>query len=249
MPSLRSTLGLAAILIACACNQPPADPGAAPPDAQAGAQAPGDGPPPSGEGQDEPAVTVAKSSELFPGTWALELDPTQQRQYELMQLAFGDPAPTEAQLADAQLSPEEQLMVGMVMMGRQQHPSSADDSRVMQGLEELASATLTVTADSMTFAHGDIQDFATYTVLADETNTLEIETTTTVDGQPVVERVKVQLEGADRLELWVEGAPMGERQSFVRRDSSPGAEGDAQAGGPPPPGDPSQPPPAPKAQE
>jgi len=243
MPSLRSSLGLAAILIACACNQPLTDPGASPPERQGQVQAQGDGSKPSDEEQDQPIATVAKPSELFPGTWTLELSPTEQRQYELMQLAFGDPAPTEAQLAEAQLTPEEQLMVGMVLMGREQHPSDGADD-VLQGLEELASATLTVTETSMNFAHGDTQDIATYTVLTDETSTLELETTTTVDGQPVVERVKVLLEGADRLELRLEGDPLGDRQSFVRQGSSPGAESEAA-----PQGDPNQPPSATPVQE
>jgi len=243
MPSLRSTLGLAAILIACACNPPPTDPGAPPQNNQGQPQAQGDGPAPSGEGQDQPAATVAKPSELFLGTWALDLNPTQQRQHELLQLAFGDPAPTQAQLAHAQLTPEEQLMVGMVLMGREQHPGDGTDD-VLQGLEELSSATLTVTETSMNFAHGDTQDIGAYTVLTDETSTLEIESTTTVDGQPVVERVKVQFEGADRLELWIEGDPMGDHQSFVRQGSSPDAQDEG-----PPQGDPSQPPPAPPVQE
>ncbi len=218
MPSFRSTLGVAVLLLTMACDHPPTDPavpnhgGGEPPVGDPAAAAP-----PGEEAGAEPAATVSKPSELILGEWALELTPTQQRQYELLEIAFRDPPPTEQELAELELSPEEQLMIGMVLMGREQHPEEHGDPDVRQGLEELASATLTITADSLEFAYGEERDPAQYTVLSEETSSLVIETTSPTEGAPVVEKVNVQLDGTDRLVLWAEGDDAGTRQTFTRR--------------------------------
>lgn len=238
MPGLRAPLGLIAILLACACGQPATDPSTAPEPGVQGQPADDQaGPAPGEGGKDQGSATASKPSELILGEWALELTPTQQRQYELLQLAFRNPPPTEQELAELALGPEEQLMIGMVLMGREQHPDQAASPQLHEGLEELASATLTITADSLTFAHGEDLDLAAYTVLSEETSTLQLETTTTVDGQPVVEKVNVQLDGTDRLQLWPQDDPTSVRQSFTRRGTASKEQGQDEPGDKPAPPD------------
>jgi hypothetical protein len=242
------------VLLACACvQQPPADPDAGP--AQGGRDQPGaeqGGPPPQGapgEGGEqgapgEPAVTdYAKPSEMAVGEWALELTPSQQRQLELLELAFRDPPPTEAELSAFELQPDEQLMIGMVLMGREQHPDELTTPELQRSLDELSSATLTITADSLVFTHGEERDEARYTVLSEETTSMQLETTTTVDGQPVVEKVNVQFESEHRLQLWAEGEGEDARQRFARRGVDLEAAPTDPQPQPPPQG---EPPPAPE---
>ncbi len=218
MTQLPRLIGVALVALCCACVQTPTDQGASPPAEPGGeAQAPGEGAPPIGEGQEQPAVTVEKASELVKGEWALQLSPTQQRQYELLELAFRDPLPTEADLDGMELSAEERLTVGMVIMGREQHPDGAAQRDVLQGLDELASATLTVTADTIDFAHGEHHDLASYSVVSEESSSLLLETTSTTGGEAVVETVHVELDGADHLTIWADGDAVSARQSFARR--------------------------------
>mgnify|MGYP006971707958 CR=1 FL=1 len=222
MPSPHAILGLTALLLACACSGPGNEPSPRPgPEGQGQPAADQAGPPPGEGGAEPPPVVVSKPTELFLGEWVLELNPTQQRQYELLQLAFHDPPPTEQELEAMELGPEEQLMIGMVLMGREQHPDDAATPDVQRGLDELASATLTVTADSLSFSHGEERDQASYTVNSEEDATLVLETTTTVEGQPVVEFVNVRFDGIDRLLIWAEGDPSEVRQSFTRRGATP----------------------------
>jgi hypothetical protein len=234
------TVTCLAALLACACVQQPTEPGGAPPTGAQG-QAMGEqgGPPPQGEQgeQGEQAVTEhSKPSEMAIGEWALELSPSQQRQLELLELAFRTPPPSEAELSALELQPDEQLMIGMVLMGREQHPDELTTPELQRSLGELASATLTITATDLVFTHGEERDEASYSVLSEETTSMQLETTTTVDGEPVVEKVNVQLESEHRLQLWAEGEPADARQRFVRRgvdlDEAP-VEGQAPQGQPP----------------
>jgi hypothetical protein len=248
MLSSRAPIGLL-LIIACACvQQPPGDPNATPmssPQGEPAAQqveAPQEVTP--GE---QTVVEHSTPSEMAIGDWVLELTPTQQRQYELLQLAFRNPPPTEADLAAMELQPDEQLMIGMVLMGREQHPDEATTPEVQRSLDELASASLTITEDSLTFAHGEELDKASYTVVSEETTSMVLETTTTFEGQPVVEQVNVRFDSVDRLQLWAEGESNGTRQTFVRREPRGGEDPEAQEGpdqpragdepGPPPQGE------------
>jgi hypothetical protein len=231
MPCLHPLLGSLAILLAGACSQGPA-PAPTHPGPQPGAEAPA----PNGEPGQDPnaAAKTLPPAEQMRGSWALELTPAQQRQYELLQLAFREMPPTEAELAA--LEPEEQLMIGMVLTSRAQAPDGQADPALRQGLDELASATLEISEDRMVFSHGEVQDEASYTVIEEKGAHIEIEATTTVEGEAVVEKVHVQLEGAQHLVLWAEGDPPASHQRFVRRPGegaqAPSPEGqDKQAQG------------------
>jgi hypothetical protein len=224
MSFIRSCVACLSLLLASACVQSQAP--VAPPADQAGAG----GPAPEQGAQDQPPPEAEKASSLVQGEWALELTPTQQRQHELLQLAFQDPPPTQDELAALDLAPDEELMLGMVLMGREQHPDDAATPQVHRSLAELSSATLTVSADTMVFSHGEEADEASYTVVNEEGGSLVVETTTQVEGQPVVEKVNILLEGRDRLQLWAEGEPASARQAFVRRGAQAGD------GAPPAPG-------------
>lgn len=220
MSSIRTVTCLV-VLLACACVQQPTAPGGAPPPGEPG-QAMGEqgGPHPEGgpgEQGEQGEQEHSKPSEMAVGEWALELTPSQQRQFELLELAFREPPPTESELAALELQPDEQLMIGMVLMGREQHPDELSTPDLQQSLEELASATLSFTETDLVFTHGEERDEASYTVLSEETTSMQLETTTSVNGQPVVEKVNVQFESEHRLLLWAEGEPADARQRFVRR--------------------------------
>ncbi len=239
MTPLRYSLGALALLALQAC-QPAGDAQLPPPGPQG--QPSADREVPGAEGTTKQATsTVLDPAEQIQGDWDLELSATQQRQRELLELAFRDPPPSETELEELELGPEEQLMLGMVMMGRQQHPDRAADPEVLRGLEELSNASLTISADSLVFTHGQARQEASYTVAEEGSSSVSVQTTTTREGQPVVERVEILLDGADHLVLRVQDDPSGAEQRFVRRASQERAE---PAEGPKEqPGEPSQTPP------
>ncbi len=147
----------------------------------------------------------------------MELTPTQQRQFELLQMAFRDPPPTREELAQLDLSSDESLMIGMVLMGREQHPDDHALPDVHKSLDELSSATLVATGDQLTFSYGQESDVASYSVLEQAESSLILETVSNTDGQRVVEKVQVSFEGGDLLTLQVEGDLEASQQSFTRR--------------------------------
>jgi hypothetical protein len=217
MLALRPVLGMLALLTALGC-QPASDQREPQPgqQGQPNAEQPA---PPDAQGEPPAAGTVLQPTEQIRGDWDLELSATQQRQRELLELAFRDPPPSEQELEALELNPEEQLMLGMVLMGREQHPDRGADPKVLQGLEELSNAGLTVGEDSLVFTHGDQRREASYSIVGEESSSVVAETTTMRGGEPVVETVEILLEGADHLILRIQGDPSGVEQRFVRRAS------------------------------
>ncbi len=202
-------LGSALSAVACGGGEPPAEPAAQAPVAQP------DEPP---TGQDQPAAApLVPARERLLGRWSMELTPQQQRQFELLELAFRDLPPSESELAARELNPDEQLMIGMILMGRQQQPDDQGLEQARQGIEELSSATLEISADRLVFSHGEDRESASYTVLSEEDSKISLDTLSGSGSELVRETVHINLTGDDSLTLRVEGDPPDASKSFQRR--------------------------------
>ncbi|MFH1464391.1 MAG: hypothetical protein ABIO70_08390, partial [Pseudomonadota bacterium] len=157
------------------------------------------------------------------GSWTMALTEAQQRQYRILELAFGDPPPEAQQIAALGLDQSEQLMLNAAMAGRAQDPDDPSIAELRRGLAELASAILEVTADQLVFTFSEEREEAAYTVISEEDGVLVLRTVTPHEGGAVTEDVQVTFEGEDNMSLLPQGDPEASPQVFVRREPAAAA--------------------------
>lgn len=164
-------------------------------------------------------AAVASPRERLLGTWSIVLSDEERRQVELLQLAFRDPAPTEEELAASPWSEEERGMVRLMAAARAADPDDPKVAEMKAAAEGLRSATLTITADTMTFQAGAVTEVSTWSVQAEEAESLTIEAVEPVgsDGSPGErDLATIRFEGEDRLVMADVDDPS-QRQVFARK--------------------------------
>ncbi|MCK6503866.1 hypothetical protein L6R53_10780 [Myxococcota bacterium] len=177
-------------------------------------EAPAAGPPPPAA----PAAPAAARERVL-GTWAIVLSEEERRQVELLQLAFRQPPPTEEELAAATLSPDERSMVKLMAAAAAADPSDPKVAEMKAAADGLSQATLTITADAMTFQAGAVTEVSSWTVQAEAAESLTIEAVEAPgpDGAPGARDVAtITFEGDDRIVMADADEPA-QRQVFTRR--------------------------------
>lgn len=109
------------------------------------------------------------------GSWAVEPSAADRRKAELLQLAFGEPPPSEAQLSQADLTADEQQMVRSILAARAQDPSSPQLAQTRSHLAGMGSATLEITADELRFTLGKTTSTRTYSVVSAGDDAVQVE--------------------------------------------------------------------------
>lgn len=195
-PALFSLLSL----LACGDTDPVEPPAAAPAPAVA------------------PAAPAAARQRVL-GTWAIELSDEERRQVELLQLAFRQPPPTEEELAAATLSQDERSMVKLMAAAAAADPSDPKVAEMKAAADGLSKATLTITADAMTFQAGEVVEVSSWSVQAEAADSLTIEAVEApgADGAPGARDVAtITFEGDDRI-VMADADDPAQRQVFTRR--------------------------------
>lgn len=160
--------------------------------------------PPSVGGPAPQAVEPASPPEAtgaaaaIQGEWTIVMTDEDRRQLEILRLAFREPPATEDELKAAGLTSEEHMMVGLMASAKANNPDDPKVVEMEQALSGLESATLSITADSMTLRAGAMSKDAAYTVKSSTGTQVTVET---LDDQGRPETTTITLEGPDTLVL------------------------------------------------
>jgi len=124
-----------------------------------------------------PAATAApaKASARLLGEWSIVLSDQEKRQVDVLQLALKDPAPTQEDMAKMNLTEDEKTMVGLMAAAKAKNPSDPKVAQMKAAADGLGQASVTITADHMTFHAGPVTQDSTYTVTAETDSTVSIQ--------------------------------------------------------------------------
>ncbi|MEL6350009.1 MAG: hypothetical protein AAFV53_43310 [Myxococcota bacterium] len=136
------------------------------------------------------------------GRWAVDPSADDLRRAQVMQLAFKAPPPTDAEIIQAKLSPEENNLVRSIRTAREDNPGAPELKQMQARMQAVSSATLTITATELTFEIGGQAIARTYTVLTSGEESVQVRTVSPrgeaqVDTLTLLDEETLQIKEAD----------------------------------------------------
>ena len=110
--------------------------------------------------------TGPSAEEAIQGTWQVELSEADMARAAILRLGLQQPPPTDAELSQADLTPEDEALVRSMLAAREADPAAPQLAEMQARLAGLASVTLEVTDRELRFTMGGTTQARPYTVLS-----------------------------------------------------------------------------------
>ena len=156
-----------------------------------------------------------RTVEQLQGTWQVEPSEEDRRKATLLELAFREPPPTEADLSHADLTPQETQLVQGLLQARQNDPSEPRLLAMKAKMEGIDGALLEITDQELRFSLGGTTMVRQYTVLSSDASTVRV---SVVDSSGQREEDQFSFRSPDEVELT---EPSG-RSTMLRRKPGDG---------------------------
>lgn len=125
------------------------------------------------------------------GVWLVQFDEKQRRQFDLMAISLRDPSPSEEELAALNLTEEEKMLVGMMVLVKTTDPDGDQMKHLQAQLDAMKSVTMAFENDRLVFSWGELVDESTYEIVSAEDGSLQLMTVRAAAGTEDIHQLKV----------------------------------------------------------